>query len=189
MENRVLHETNILGIRIYKEWMKCLIEFIHSTYSDKILKRFNMANFKKGDLFTHHIVKLRKAQCPSSENEIDIMSRVPYVSAIWSIMYVMNYTHSDVCYTLNMVSRYLDNLGRSYWTTVKSVDKYLWRMNETLLVFSGKYDLRVSGYSDVNFQIDWDNLCTQYGWVFLLNGGLLTYNIGYKLLFHVYHDE
>ena len=64
----------IIGIRIYRVRKKCLIGLIHSTYIDKILKRFSMKISKKGDLPIHHVFKLSKTQCPSTVEEIDDMS-------------------------------------------------------------------------------------------------------------------
>jgi hypothetical protein len=46
---------------------------------------------------------------------------------------------------------------------------------DMFLVFGGSKDLKVSGYSDAIFQIDVDDSCSQSGWVFLLNGGAVTW--------------
>ena len=35
--------------------------------------------------------------------------------------------------------------------------------------------MRVTGYTDASFQTDRDNSCSQSGWVFLLNGGAVTW--------------
>ena len=44
-----------------------------------------------------------------------------------------------------------------------------------ILVFGGKDELNVSGYSDANFQTDQENSYSQAGWLFLLNGGAMTW--------------
>ena len=43
----------ILGIRIYRDRSRRLIGLSQSTYVDKILKRFNMENSKKGNVPIH----------------------------------------------------------------------------------------------------------------------------------------
>ena len=43
------------------------------------------------------------------------------------------------------------------------------------LVHGGSDTLRVSGYSDARFQTYRDNLFSQSGWVFFLNGGVVTW--------------
>ena len=114
---------------------------------DKVLKRFSMENSKKGNVPIHHSVKLSKSQCPGSSQEQDQMSRVPYASAIGSIMYAMICTRPDVSYALSMVSRYQENPGLSHWTAVKNILKYLRNTKEMLLVYGGEQELKVRGYS------------------------------------------
>ncbi|KAJ9551125.1 hypothetical protein OSB04_015170 [Centaurea solstitialis] len=165
----------ILGIRIYRDRTKRLIGLSQSTYLDKILKKFNMSESKKGYLPMQHGIRLSKNQCPSTSEELDRMSRIPYASAIGSIMYAMTCTRPDVSFALSMVSRYQGNPGESHWTAVKNILKYLRRTKDVFLVYGGKDELRVTGYTDASFQTDRDDSRSQSGWVFLLNGGAVTW--------------
>ncbi|KAJ9542264.1 hypothetical protein OSB04_028770 [Centaurea solstitialis] len=54
--------TYILGIRIYRDRTKHLIGLSQSTYLDKILKKFNMNESKKGYLPMQHGIRLSKDQ-------------------------------------------------------------------------------------------------------------------------------
>ncbi|KAJ9551376.1 hypothetical protein OSB04_015421 [Centaurea solstitialis] len=165
----------ILGIRIYRDRTKRLIGLSQSTYLDKILKKFNMSESKKGYLPMQHGIRLSKNQCPSTSEELDRMSRIPYASAIGSIMYAMTCTRPDVSFALSMVSRYQGNPCESHWTAVKNILKYLRRTKDVFLVYGGKDELRVTGYTDASFQTDRDDSRSQSGWVFLLNGGAVTW--------------
>jgi hypothetical protein len=168
--------TYILGIRIYRERSKRLIALSQSTYIDKVLKRFKMENSKKGSVPLNHGTKLSKTQGPVKPDDVERMSRVPYASAIGSIMYAMTCTRPDVSFALSMVSRYQDNPGEAHWTAVKNILKYLRNTKERLLVYGGETELKVSGYCDASFQTDRDNCCSQNGWVYLLNGGTVSWN-------------
>ncbi|GKC26685.1 hypothetical protein Tco_1033979 [Tanacetum coccineum] len=95
--------TYILGIKIYRDRTKHLIGLSQDTYLDKILKRFRMENFKKGNLPLHHGIKISKDLCPKIDDELDKMSRVPYASAIGSIMYAMTCIRPDFSFALSMV--------------------------------------------------------------------------------------
>ena len=79
----------ILGIKIYRDRSKRLIGLSQDTYIDKVLKQFNMEEAKKGFLPMSHGVHLSKTQCPTTTDERERMSKVPYVSAIGSIIYAM----------------------------------------------------------------------------------------------------
>ncbi|CAH1446111.1 unnamed protein product [Lactuca virosa] len=103
------------------------------------------------------------------------MSRVPYASAVGSIMYAMTCTRPDVAFALSMVNRYQGNPGKAHWTAVKNILKYLRRTKDWVLTLSGSYDLRVLGYNDASFQTDRDNFRSQSGWVFPLNGGEISW--------------
>ena len=164
----------ILGIRIVRERSKRLIGLSQNTYLEKVLKRFSMENSKKGELPIQSNAKLSKTQSPSTEAEIAEMSRVPYASAVGSIMYAMTCTRPDVAFALSMVSRYQGNPGKAHWIAVKNILKYLRRTKEWFLVLGGSDDLKVRGYSDASFQTDRDNYRSQSGWVFTLNGGAVT---------------
>jgi hypothetical protein len=109
----------ILGIKIYRDRSKMLIGLSQDTYIDKVLKRFNMEEAKKGFFPMSHGIHLSKTQCPSTTDERECMSRIPYASAIGSIMYAMICTHPDISYAHSVTSRYQSNPGEGHWTVVK----------------------------------------------------------------------
>jgi hypothetical protein len=165
----------ILGIKIYRDRSRRLIGLSQSTYINKVLKKFNMQDSKKGFIPMQHGLALSKAQCPNSSSELERMSRIPYASAIGSIMYAMICTRPDVSCALSMTSRYQANPGNDHWTAVKNILKYLKRTKEMFLVYGGAEELIVKGYTDASFQTDRDDSCSQSGFVFLLNGGAVSW--------------
>ncbi|KAI3751915.1 hypothetical protein L2E82_23009 [Cichorium intybus] len=106
-------------IRILRDRKKRPTGLSQCTYLEKVLKRFSMENSKKGELPIQSNAKLSKTQSPSTDEEIAEMSRVPYASAVASIMYVMTCTRPDVSFVLSMVSRYQGNPGRAHWIALK----------------------------------------------------------------------
>ena len=108
----------IVGIKISRDRSKRLIGLNQDTYIDKLLKRFNMEEAKKGFLPMSHGIHLSKTQCPTATDERERMSKVPYASAIGSIMYAIISTRPDVSYALSVTSRYKSDPGESHWTAV-----------------------------------------------------------------------
>ena len=98
--------SRILGIQIYRDRSKRLIGLSQSVYIDKVLKKFSMSNSTKGMVPMVLGKSLSKAGCPLIREARDYMSRIPYASAIGSIMYAMLCTHPDVTYVLSMTSRF-----------------------------------------------------------------------------------
>ena len=109
----------ILGIKIYRDRSKRHIGLSQDIYIDKVLKRFSMEEAKKGFLPMSHGIHLSKTQCPRTADERERMSKVPYASAIGSIMYAMISTRPDVSYALSVTSRYQYDPGEGHWTAVK----------------------------------------------------------------------
>ena len=111
----------ILGIKIYRDRSRRLIGLSQSTYLDKILKKFNMDQSKKGFLPVLQGVQLSTAQCPTMAEDIKKMSVIPYASAIGSIMYAMLCTRPDVNLAVSLVGRYQSNPGKEHSTAVKII--------------------------------------------------------------------
>jgi hypothetical protein len=139
----------ILGIKIYKDRSKRPIGLSQSTYIDKVFNRFSMQNSKKGFQPMNHGAQLRKTQCHLTTDERSIMSRVPYDSAIGSIMYVMLCTRSDVSYAWSVTSRYQTNSGLKHWNAAKNILKYLRRTKDMFFIYGVDSELVVSGYTYV----------------------------------------
>ena len=103
------------------------------------------------------------------------MSKVPYASAIGSIMYAMLCTRPDVSNALSLTSRYQSDPGVEHWTAVKNILKYLNRTKEMFLVYGGDEQLIVKGYVDASFDTDKDDSKSQTGYVYIFNGGAMSW--------------
>jgi hypothetical protein len=83
----------------------------------------------------NHGKQLSKTQCPSTTDERSIMSRVPYASAIGSIMYAMLCTRPDVSYAWSVTSRYQANPGMKHWNAAMNILKFLRRTKDMFLIY------------------------------------------------------
>ena len=166
----------ILGIKIYRDRSKRLIGLSQSTYIDKVLKRFKMEDSKRGFIPMQPGIILSTSQSPSTKVELEKMNGIPYASAIGSIMYAMICTRPDVSCALSMTNRYQQNPGDSHWMAVKNIIKYLRRTKEMFLVYGGlEEELNVKCYTDASFQTDRDDCKSQSGYVFIMNGGAVSW--------------
>eukprot|EP00253_Pinus_taeda_P004363 PITA_04363 len=64
-------------------------------------------------------VKLSTEQCPKTQEEEEDMSRVPYASAIGSLMYAMVCTRPDITHAVGVLSKFMPKPGKEHWTTAK----------------------------------------------------------------------
>ncbi|GJS31955.1 retrotransposon protein, putative, ty1-copia subclass [Tanacetum coccineum] len=139
----------ILGIKIYRDRLRCLIGLCQSSYIEKILKRFHMENSKRGSIPMQEKLRLSKSQGASTPAGLKFMQNVPYASAMGFIMYPLRCTRPDVAFAQNITSRFQQNP-----------------------VYKGdlKRELGVSCYTDAGYPTDADDLKSQTGYVFVLNG-------------------
>ena len=97
---------------------------------------------------------------------------VPYASAIGSTMYAMLCTRPDVCLAISLAGRYQSNPGVDHWTAVKNILK---STKDMFLIYGGDKELVVNGYVDARFDTDPDDSKSQTGYVFILNGGAVSW--------------
>ena len=121
-------------------------------------------------------VKLSTAQSPTTAEDKEKMSVIPYASAIGSTMYAMLCTRPDLNLAVSLVARHQSNPGMEHWTAVKNILKYLKRTKDMFLIYGGDEELVVKGYVDASFDTDLDDSKSQTGYVYILNGGCRCQN-------------
>lgn len=82
-----------------------LTSLSQSTYIHKMLKRFSIDQLKKGFLHIQYEITLSRNIYVNAPVEIDSIQKIPYVSAMESIIYIMLCTRSDASYALSVMSR------------------------------------------------------------------------------------
>ncbi|GKE44837.1 hypothetical protein Tco_1472121, partial [Tanacetum coccineum] len=88
-------------------------------------------------------------------------------------MYDVRCTRPDVAFAQNITSRFQQNPGDAHRTAVKNILKYHRNTKDMFLVYRGdtKRELRVSCYTNAGYLTDADDMKSQIGYVFVLNGG------------------
>jgi len=99
----------VLGVEIFRNRSKKLIGLSQEAYINKILERFRMHYSKPVDNPVEKGLTLSIDQCLKTNKEKERMSFVPYVSTVGSLMYAMLCTRSDICFVVDLVSRYQSN--------------------------------------------------------------------------------
>ena len=90
-------------------------------------------------------------------------------------MYAMLCTRPDVNLAVSLVGRYQSNPGKEHWTVVNNILKHLKRTKDMFLLYGGDEELDVNGYVDASFHTDPDDSKSQTGYVYMLNGGAVSW--------------
>jgi hypothetical protein len=124
------------------------IEVSQIEYVKKVLNRFGMDGAKSVNTSLGGHFRLTKDQSSKIDQEKVYMSKVPYASAIGSLMFAMVCTRSDIAHAVRVVSRYISNSRKQHWEVVKWVLKYLKGSSDTFLCFT-RAGLKLQGYVKV----------------------------------------
>ena len=102
------------------------------------------------------------------------MSRVPYASAVGSLMYAMVCTRLDIAHAVGVLSRFMSKPGKEHWTVVKRVFRYLRGTSDYGLCYQGRPGLDkvldIRGFVDADWAGDLDHRRYTSGYVFNLFG-------------------
>ncbi|GJV80957.1 retrovirus-related pol polyprotein from transposon TNT 1-94 [Tanacetum coccineum] len=166
--------NKILRMQIHRDRVSRRIWLSQKSYVKKILQRFNMQDCKPILTPFPTDVKLSSKMSPSSEKEMMEMSRVPYASAVGSLMFVMICTRPDIAHAVRVVSRYMAEPGREHWEAVKRILRYIKGTSDVALCF-GESDLIVKGYVDSDYAGDLDGSKSTTRYVFTLCSGTVSW--------------
>ncbi|XP_059073514.1 secreted RxLR effector protein 161-like [Cryptomeria japonica] len=149
-------------------------------YMNNVLEKFNMIDCRQLVVPVAQGMKLSVEDCPKSPTEMEDMTKVPYASAVGSLMYAMVYTRPHISLAVGVLSRFMVNLGRPHWNDVKRVFRYLKSTSQYALCYYGNSDrskrsISIRGFVDSDRAGDIDNRRSTSGYIFLVNGGAVSW--------------
>ncbi|GJW86542.1 putative RNA-directed DNA polymerase [Tanacetum coccineum] len=164
----------IIGIRIFRDRGAKKLHISQEQYIEKVLCRFNMDKAKvvSSPLTTNF--KLTDKDCPSSKKNIEKMDRVPYASAVGSLMYAMVCTRPDLAHAVGVVSRFLSNPGKKHWEAVKWIFRYLRGTSKLGITFGNGKPMLV-GFTDSDMAGNKDNMKSTSGYLMTFAGGAVSW--------------
>ena len=164
----------ILGIKVIRDRKCKKLWLSQEKYIEKVLQRFNMAKAKAVSTPLPTSLRLSVKQSPSNEQEKEYMQKVPYASAVGSLMYAMVCTRPDIAHAVGTVSRFLSNPGKEHWNAVKWILRYL-RGTSSLKLCFGTEKSMLCGYTDSDMAGDIDSRKSTSGYLITLAGGAVAW--------------
>ena len=87
----------------------------------RVLERFNMQNCKSIGCPIAAGHKLTKAMIPTSKSEVEEMEKVPFRSAVGSLIYLVTGPRPDIAVAVGEVAKFCNNPGKQHWAAVKRI--------------------------------------------------------------------
>ena len=127
-----------------------------SSYTEKFLKRFYMD--KSHPLSSPMVVRslevTKDSFRPKKENDELLGPKVPYLSAIGALMYLVNYTRPDIAFSVNLLARYSSAPTKRHWNGIKHILRYLRGISDMGLFYSKAMEPQLLGYADAGYLSD-----------------------------------
>ena len=101
----------VIGIEIFRDRSRGVLGLSQKGYIDRVLERFNMQSCSSGIAPILKGDKLSKMQCPRNNMEREQMKKIPYASAVGSLMYTQTCTRPDISFAVGMLGRYQSDPG------------------------------------------------------------------------------
>ena len=165
----------VLGIQILRDLSQGILRLSQKSYIEKVLNRFDMKDCSSGDTPVAKGDKFSLNQCPKNNLEIEEMQKIPYTSAVGSLMYAQVCTRPDIAFIVGMLGRYMSNPGVDHWKSAKRVMRYLKRTKDFMLTYQRSDSLEIFGYSDSDVSGCQDSKQPTSGYVFMLAGGAISW--------------
>ncbi|BFG26329.1 hypothetical protein CerSpe_126030 [Prunus speciosa] len=166
----------ILGMEIRRDRNEGKLWLSQSKYISKVLEKFNMMDCKPVSTPLEEHFKLSAQDCPSTDEEKEDMSKVPYASLVGCLMYAMVCTRPDLAQAVSVVSRYMANPAKQHWTVAKWILMYLKGTKRIGILFERQQGKAcVSGYVDSDYAGDLDKRRSTTGYVFICGGGPISW--------------
>ncbi|RDX93169.1 hypothetical protein CR513_24605, partial [Mucuna pruriens] len=159
---------------ILRDRSQGILRLSQENYISKVLERFGMKDSKPGDTPIAKGDKFSLKQCPNNDLERNEMQKIPYVSAIGSIMYTQVYTRSDIAFMVGVLGRYLSNPRIQHWKEVKRVMRYLRKTKGHMLTYRKYEDLEIIGYSYFDFAGCQNSKRSTFGYIYMLTRGAIS---------------
>ncbi|ESK83248.1 retrovirus-related pol polyprotein from transposon [Moniliophthora roreri MCA 2997] len=154
----------------------CTISFNQSLYIDSIVECFGLGSARLSPTPIAHSTKLSKTQSPTTLEEQSTMAKVPYQSAVSSIMHATVMTRPDISHACQCVAQFMQNPGEAHWTAVKQIIWYLKGTRNLSLTLGGvSKSFDVTAWSNSNFAGHPDHGQSVSGYALFLGRGCFSW--------------
>ncbi|KAG8642561.1 hypothetical protein MANES_12G102533v8 [Manihot esculenta] len=113
-------------------------------------------------------------QAPKQKNRGDSVAQSEYAQIIGSLLHLINFSQHDIAYVVCRVSRYTHNPNNDHWAALVRLMKYLRGTMNYGILYSGFFAV-LEGYSDANWISNSNEIKSNSGYVFTLEGGAFTW--------------
>ncbi|KAL0726856.1 hypothetical protein Bca4012_022949 [Brassica carinata] len=115
-----------------------------------------------------------KLAAVKEKHELIDTERVPYCSAVGSMMYAMVGSRPDLAYGVGLVSRYMSKPGEIHWEAIKWLLRYI-KVRGSTAHYTKSKEFKIQGFSDSDYAGDLDKKRSTSGYVFTVGDNVVSW--------------
>ncbi len=156
-----------IGMHITRDRAKRTLKLDQSKMTAELVKKWGMAECKS------RTTPLNPGTVLNSEEPNLDQEQFNYCELVGSLLYLSVCTRPDISQAVGALSRYMSKPSTTHWTAATGVLRYLAGKIDLGITFSGPSPL--VGYCDADFGGDKETRRSTTGYVFMLNGGAISW--------------
>jgi hypothetical protein len=168
-----------VGIVLTRNRAKRQISLSIPQFIDKILTKFQLSTAPSISLpVLKDSPRLSTMASPSSPADVLAMAGLPFREVVGCLMYAALTVRFDIAFMAGQLAQHCQNPGLEHWKAAVRVLRYLKGTRIHGICFGGKDSNNhvLVGYSDADYAGDPDTRRSTSGYVFILNGGAVTWS-------------
>lgn len=160
-----------LGMEIERDRAEKTLKLSQKRLTSELVDKYGLADVKMKTTPLSVSVKLVKGE----ESELIDKEKFGYSELIGSLLYLSVCTRPDISQAVGALSRYMSKPTMQHWTSVKGVVRYLAGTLDYGINFDGKRP-NFEGFCDSDYAGDVDSRRSTTGYVFVMNGGAISWS-------------
>src|SRR5947199_10689875 len=163
---------SFLGLNITRNWEEHSISINQPGYIDRLLSRFNMINAKTTSTPLEPGCQLLKATQPDK-----LCDPTRYQELTGSLNHLAVFSRPDISFAVSKLAQFNANPTMTHWKAGLHVLRYLKsHRNYGITYRRSSIPTRVFGYADADYGSDPNDRISYTGYVFMCNGGPISWN-------------
>jgi Reverse transcriptase (RNA-dependent DNA polymerase) len=170
----------LLGVEIHRNRKERKLYLSQKQYIINKLEEFGMTDCNTVGTPMIPGSRLSSVDCPKTFEEKEAMSKIPYINAVGSLLYLAMMTRPDIAYVSGVLARFNSNPGMVHWKAVKHVFRYLKRTVDLKLMYGPEEGYgdgeRFKTYCDADHGGNPDNGKSTTGYMVKIGSGVVTWS-------------